>query len=355
MCTQKEKFYQCYNKLINEKNDNSVHLSSEKYSEIMLEIKNVKINGKKTNKSYRLLKRFDIVTIDGEEKLIFPLSLDNTNFMFYIMNDHVYDVLHDVHLSIGHGGKHRMNTAVKKKYKNITQESILIYLKGCVSCQSKLKSKRKGLVVKPLVFSEINSRCQVDIIDMQSQCDGEFRFIMVYQDNLTKFVQLRPLKTKDAEEVAKHLMDIFCIFGAPMILQSDSGREFVKKIIDILKVKWETLKIVHGKPRYIQTKKFIEIANQDIQKKLILWMKTNNTKSWSEGLRFIQLLKNKTYHDGIKRTPNQAMFGIDIKIGLSSSLLPIETLGKLSSEEDLEEILQHVSNYEQDDNLSDIF
>jgi len=119
---------------------------------------------------------------------------------------------------------------------------------------------------------------------------------MIYQDHLTKFVQLRPLKTKRAEEVAKHLIDIFCIFGAPMILQSDNGREFVNKIIEDLKEMWDTLKIVHGKPRHGQSQGSVERANQDIQNMLITWMKTNNCKSWSEGLRFVQLMKNRAYH-----------------------------------------------------------
>ncbi len=61
---------------------------------------------------------------------------------------------------------------------------------------------------------------------MQSQADGDYRFIMTYQDNLTKFVILRPLKNKTAVAVAEELVDIFCIFGAPRILHTDNGREF---------------------------------------------------------------------------------------------------------------------------------
>lgn len=71
---------------------------------------------------------------------------------------------------------------------------------------------------------------QVDLIDMQSQRDGEYRFILNYQDHLTKFVCLRPLKTKTAEEVAYHLVDIFCDKGAPHILQYDDGRKFSNKV-----------------------------------------------------------------------------------------------------------------------------
>jgi len=53
-----------------------------------------------------------------------------------------------------------------------------------------------------------------------------------------------------AEEVAYQLMDIFCLFGAPFILQSDNGREFTNNIIQNLADKWPGMKLVHGKPRH---------------------------------------------------------------------------------------------------------
>lgn len=188
---------------------------------------------------------------------------------------------------------------------------------------------------------------------MQSQADGEYRFIMVYQDHVTKFVQIRTLKTKRAEEVAIPIIDIFCIFCAPMILQSDNGREFVNQIINDLKCMWNNLKIVHGKPRYSQSQGSVERPNQDIQNILATWMQTNNSKSWSEGLRFVQLMKNRTFHSGIKRSPYQAMFGSDIKIGLLTSILPPETINNISSEEDLENILQNIGGKSEESNSAD--
>ena len=73
---------------------------------------------------------------------------------------------------------------------------------------------------------------------MQSQADNDYKFIFVYQDHLTKFVQLRPLKTKTAEEVAYVLLDIFTIFGDPSILQSDNGREFSNRVIEEVCAMW---------------------------------------------------------------------------------------------------------------------
>lgn len=79
----------------------------------------------------------------------------------------------------------------------------MLYLSLCEACQKKAKGKKKGIVIKPILTSEMNSRCQVDLIDLQTQPDNEFKFILNYQDHLTKFVVLRPLKTKTASEVAK--------------------------------------------------------------------------------------------------------------------------------------------------------
>jgi hypothetical protein len=45
-------------------------------------------------------------------------------------------------------------------------------------CQHLLvKLWKKGIVVKPILHNEMNSRCQVDLIDMQSNPDGDMKFI----------------------------------------------------------------------------------------------------------------------------------------------------------------------------------
>jgi hypothetical protein len=64
----------------------------------------------------------------------------------------------------------------------------------CEECQlKKRKIASKGLVVKPLLSKDFNSRGQLDLVDMQSMRDGDFKFILHYQDHLTKFAVLRPL------------------------------------------------------------------------------------------------------------------------------------------------------------------
>jgi hypothetical protein len=65
----------------------------------------------------------------------------------------------------------------------------------------KTKTLKKEFVVKPIQCNKMNSRCQVDLIDVQSNPDRDTKFILVYQDHITTFV-LRSLHSKRADEVA---------------------------------------------------------------------------------------------------------------------------------------------------------
>ena len=184
------------------------------------------------------------------------------------------------------------------------------------------------MVIKPIISNDFNSRGQVDLVDFQSIHDGEYNLMMHFQDHLTKFSNLRPLKSKRAAEVAFHLLDIFSTFGAPYILQSDNGREFTAKILEELGSLWPELKIIHGTPRHPQSQGSVERGNGDIKDMLRCWLQDNNTNKWSVGLKFVQFQKNRAFHSGIGRSPYEALFGCPAKVGLNSSSIPKELFKK---------------------------
>lgn len=97
--------------------------------------------------------------------------------------------------------------------------SVKPFKSHCQVCQEKRKRPKTRGVVKPVLYREINSCGQVDLTGMQSSPLGQFRWVMVYQCHLTKFVVLRPLTSRRAAEAAYQLLDIV---GAPVILQSDN-------------------------------------------------------------------------------------------------------------------------------------
>src|SRR5277367_5950751 len=158
---------------------------------------------------------------------------------------------------------------------------------------------------------------------------------MVYQDHLTKFCVLRAMSSKRAAEVAFNLVDIFLLIGAPHILQSDNRSEFTASVITELKLLWPDLLIVHGKPHHPQSQGSVERLNLDIKDMLICWLNDNNTTDWGVGLKFVQYMKNTSYHSGIKQSPYSALFGGIRCVSLRSVALPTEVLERLVSEDDL--------------------
>ena len=119
---------------------------------------------------------------------------------------------------------------------------------------------------------------------------------LVFQDQMTTFCVLRPLTSKRAAEVAYHLLDIFLLIGAPHILQSENGSEFMASVITELKVLWPDLLMVHGKPRHPQSQGSVERLNCDVKDMLIAWLGDNNTSDCPVGLKFVQSSKNVIPH-----------------------------------------------------------
>lgn len=70
-------------------------------------------------------------------------------------------------------------------------------------------------------------------------------------------------------------------------------------------------------------------------------MKDNTTK-WSNGVRFVQFMKNKALLSGIKQSPYKAMFGFEPRVGLTS-LLPSDVIKNIYDEDDLQNIIEQIN------------
>nr|XP_027777949.2 SCAN domain-containing protein 3 [Marmota flaviventris] len=336
----RKRFFRNLAMLLENKSNNTKIFSKAKYCQLIREVKEAKAKAKKESVDYRRLARFDVNLVHGKEKLIEAINGETDKIRYYLHSEDLFDILHDTHLSIGHGGRTRMEKELQAKYKNITKEVIMLYLTLCKPCQQKNSKLKKVLTSK---IKEVNSRCQVDLIDMQLNPDGEYKFIMYYQDLHTKLSFLRSLKSKRPEEVAHALLDIFTIIGAPSVLQSNNGREFSSQIVSELSNICPELKIVHGKAQACQSQSSIEQTNE-IQKRIFSWMQTNNSPHWTEFLWFIQMTQNRSYHRGVQQTPCEGTFRSEAKLDLSHSQLTEEFVAKLHRENELNQANRELEN-----------
>jgi len=137
------------------------------------------------------------------EKLIKKRADSTTAPLYYAHIDDIYDIIKRAHVSTGHGGRDKMIKALSIKYANITSDVIELFKSFCLECLKKRKRTAvKGVVVRPILTKDFGSRGQVDLIDMQSMPCCQYKWIMMFQDHLTKYCVLRPLTSKRAAEVA---------------------------------------------------------------------------------------------------------------------------------------------------------
>ncbi|XP_050300165.1 KRAB-A domain-containing protein 2-like [Anthonomus grandis grandis] len=339
----RDKFQTALNIMVSSKrDDNKFLLNKTEYQQKILDVKAAKIilktpSSPKTQSHYRLVRRYDILTQDNRERLIRPAD-DSNHLLYYVTNEELFDILYSTHMELNHGGRNRMGAELKTKYCNITKEVIMVFLRFCGHCQNKTPiGGRKKPVSKPAIHSK-KSSVHVDLIDMKTHSYSGYQFILVHQDKATKFIHLKALKSKEVDEIVRHLLDIYTTFGAPAILNSNQGREFIISIITELQRQWKDIKMVHGKPLHGHSETMLETRNKDLEEMTVAWMKDNKTLDWPSGIKFIQFRKNSAFHTGIGKSPYEAMFGSPAGLGLLSTPQS-ETSIKSDSEEELNSLL----------------
>lgn len=259
---------------------------------------------------------------------------NDPTFKIYAHIENSFEIIKEIHINSGHGGRDRILTITNAKYANITHDMVKIFLQLCESCVLKQYSKNVGIVTNPIINTAFNEHVQADLVDMQAQQCEDFRFFLVYQDHFTKLVQIRPLKRKTAKATTSAMCDIFFTFGPPKTLQTDNGREFKNSLLERI-CKALGIHMVHGKPRNSQCNGGVERANQDIEKMLVTWKSNNLDLPWIAGLQFVQMFKNSALCAPIKMSPFEATFGYQMVQGIKDSIIPKALFDSTKTEEDL--------------------
>lgn len=136
-------------------------------------------------------------------------------------------------LKAAHGDDHKkcksLFQQVKMSYSNIPRDIQKLFTDTCPLCVCNNTTTKKPVAgLKSIIAYEFGQRGQMDLIDLQSIADGEFKYLLNYIDHCTKYLFSIPLTSKRADAVAQALVSIFTIIGPPQILQTDNGGEFAR-------------------------------------------------------------------------------------------------------------------------------
>ena len=291
-------------------------------------------------KYYRIRKKYLVKDIQST-KILYQLNNTTGKFLQVVPKENLFDLFEKVHSEDGkHLGRDRLFVELKRGYTGFSRKIVLSFVGMCQECQlQKSKKSIKGVVTKPIRSTDFASRGQVDLIDMQATgaVNSPYNFLLVYQDHLTKFVVLRPIKTKTATEVSATLLDIFCLIGSPHILQSDNGREFKNvNLATMIRELWPSCRIVHGKPRHPQSQGSVERVNQEIKKVLGALMRENNDPCWVKYVSLAQHSINTSPHSTLgNKSPYSVLFGREATRSLDEFGIPDNISKDITTEEDL--------------------
>ena len=62
---------------------------------------------------------------------------ENTPIVYYLFCEELFDVIHEAHQRVGHGGENKMVNELKNKFANVSFFIIKLYISFCEGCTLK--------------------------------------------------------------------------------------------------------------------------------------------------------------------------------------------------------------------------
>ena len=231
-------------------------------------------------------------------------------------------LFHDVP-EAGHPGIKATKKIIKSRYfwEGMNKE-IVAYVNSCPVCQ-----KVKASNVKPYGFlqsvdppSFVFERISMDFMGpFPASGKGRLnKYLFVVQDELSKWVEIFPMRTATARKVVECLVNnIFCRFGSPKSILSDNGSQFTSKIVKRMCTDWK-IKHFFTSPYHPQPNQ-TERVNRNLKAMLQAFVEENH-HSWDEHLQEFALAIRTHVHQTTKVTPALLNLGRQIPLPVDRNL-----------------------------------
>jgi hypothetical protein len=217
---------------------------------------------------------------------------------------------HDAPLG-GHRAMNKTYQSIKSKFSwpNMKRE-IEEYIKACKKCQvNKLLSPRKRAPMEITTTASYPfEKCSLDIVGPLPETKMGNRYILTFQDDLTKFMTAVPIPQQDAETVAREFVtNIVLKMGAPRHLLTDQGTNFLS---DLFKSTCRMLKI-----KKIQTTAWRPESNGGLERshrvlgEYLQHYVNEDQSNWDEWIPYAMYVYNTTSHTATGYTPFELVYG----------------------------------------------
>ena len=217
------------------------------------------------------------------------------------------------HPSAGHFGIQASTLRAQYKfYYPGMVEDIKRKSKTCAPCLAKARLRTKDCVYKPRKSGFPGERLNIDLVGPLPKTRNGNKYILSIEDSFSRFVQAIPIKTKEAVHVAEALVEHhICIFGCPLEILSDQGREFVNKTWAELCQKLEIKK--KETPPYNPNSNPVERFHRTLNAIFRTFMDRDDP-GWERYLPMACMAYNSKVHSSTGQTPFLAWMGREARL-----------------------------------------
>ena len=145
--------------------------------------------------------------------------------------------------------------------------------------------------------------------------------VLVIGDYCTRFVELYPLLSEDADEVATCLLAYLCRYGAASNLLTDRGKNFMGHVIQAINAIFGIHKL-NTSPYHPQCDGLIERINQVVELILRAYVAAHPL-TWDLWLNLVKFAYNTSYQESIKTSPFEALYGFRATYPYEAALMSV--------------------------------
>ena len=232
---------------------------------------------------------------------------------------------HDAPLG-GHPGVARTLNRVRlnHNWRGITRD-VEEYVSQCQHCQrNKLSRKTKMPMVLTDTPKKPFEKCALDIVGPLTITTSGNKYILTFQDSLTKFSKAIPLENQEAATVAKAFVTrVVTEHGIPEKVLTDQGTNFTG---EVFKTTCKLLKIgkIQTTAYHPESNGALERSHRTLAKYLRHYINEAQT-NWDEWLPYAMFAYNTTPHTATGFTPFELMYGHRATIPTALTKPPKET------------------------------
>ncbi len=213
----------------------------------------------------------------------------------------------------GHLGQRKtVERILQRFYWPTVFEDVKQLCQSCDECQKTAKGKKQRVPLIPLpIIREPFERIAMDIVGPLPRSRTGNRYILVICDYSTRYPEAVPLRTIDAEHVAKELVVFFSRVGIPREILTDQGANFTSGLLAEL---YRLLKVqpIKTSPYHPQTDGLVERFNQTL-KAMLRKAATEEGKDWDQLIPYLLFAYREVPQASTGFSPFELMYGRQVR------------------------------------------